>query len=123
LVRINSEFKGAWRTWFVLALLAILIALRFLFPPFIGRYFYYKGDRAFSDKQFIQAIANYERARALGLGPAQLELAKTHFSLAIPYDNARAYSAAAAEYDRALQAAPDNYAASNNLARVYILQG
>ena len=123
LVRINSEFKSAARTWFVLAVLVILIALRLLFPPSIGRYFDYKGDHAFSDKQFVQAIANYERAQALSLSAAQLKLANSHFSLALQYDKARTYSAAAAEYDRALQYDPDNYAASNNLARVYILQG
>jgi tetratricopeptide (TPR) repeat protein len=121
-LRPNFILESSSRTWLALAVLAIIVTLRLLLPGLAGRYLNYKGDRAFKDTQFDEAIWNYQRAEALDAGSARLSLSKAHFNLGLQYDKARAYGEAAAQYQRTLDYDPANYAAANNLARVLILQ-
>ena len=120
----GPSWKGAPRLWLALAVLILVIGLRFLLPDLVANYLNRKGDLAFSSKQFAAAALNYQRAVALkpSLTKARLSLAKAHFDLALEFDKSHQYENAISEYERCILADDKNYAAHNNLARLLILQ-
>jgi tetratricopeptide (TPR) repeat protein len=120
----GPSWKGAPRLWLALAVLILVIALRFLLPDLVASYLNRKGDLAFSNKQFAAAALSYQQAVALkpSLTKARLSLAKAHFDLALEFDKSHQYENAIGEYERCILADDKNYAAHNNLARLLILQ-
>ncbi len=126
--RLAKQFK--WRPqapgkmWLVLAMLLLIIALRFLLPGVVVRYLVSKGDRALGNQQFAAAISDYENALAVNAPPELVaaKLASAHFSLGLQSDKAHEYGPAIAHYQSCLASDSANYSARNNLARLLILQ-
>jgi tetratricopeptide (TPR) repeat protein len=119
--RLNSV--GAARVWFDMSILIIVIALRVVLPGLGARYLNYKGDLEFAKDQFDDAISNYQGAEAIKYNSARSRLAKAYFSRGLRLDKMRAYAEAAGQYQLAIEYDPSDYAATNNLARMFILQG
>lgn len=122
--RFNWKLQAPAKMWLALAVLLVVVGLRFLLPEVVARYLVAKGDRASSDQQFATAIHDYEGA--VGVKPshqaAQTKLASAHFALALASDKAHDYGPAIAHYQSCILLDPANFAAHNNLARLLILQ-
>jgi tetratricopeptide (TPR) repeat protein len=114
---VNRKFRGASRVWLAVGVLLLTLGLRLLLPNVVARYRNREGDAAFSQRQFPQAVVNYQQAVALN--PS---FVKAHFNLAVAYDKVHDNLKAIDEYQHSIDSDPNNYVAYNNLARLLILQ-
>jgi tetratricopeptide (TPR) repeat protein len=87
-----------------------------LLPDLVARYRNRQGNQFYNDKQYSNAVQNYQQAVALK--PAYVI---AHFNLAQAYDRFHDYAKAISEYERSIDFDPMNYAAYNNVARLYVL--
>lgn len=113
---VNRKFQGASRVWLAAGVLALTLGISLLLPDVVARYRNRLGDQFFANKQYPNAVQNYQQAVAL-----KPSFVKAHFNLALAYDKNRDYPNAIGEYERSIDSDPRNYTAYNNVARLYIL--
>ncbi len=116
-MNINRKFQGGSRVLLAASVLALTLGISLLLPNLVARYRNHEGDRFFQNKQYADAVQNYQQAVAL-----EPSFVKAHFNLALACDKARDYSNAMREYELTLGFDSKNYIAANNLARLYVLQ-
>ena len=115
-IGVNRKFQGKSRVYLGLGMLALTIAISVLLPNLVARYRNWQGNKYFAEKQYADAVQNYQQAVALE--PA---FVRAHFNLAVAYDRSHDYANAVHEYERSIDFDPENYVAYNNVARLYIL--
>ena len=113
---INRKFSGASRVWLALVVLLITFVIRAYLPESVARYRNYQGNQSLANKQYFKAVQEYQQAVAL-----KPDLKTAQYSLAIAYDKSHDYPKAISQYELSINSDPKNYAAYNNLARLYIL--
>lgn len=113
---INRKFRGASRVWLALAVLLVTLAIRTYLPGGVARYRNYQGNQSLASKQYFKAVQEYQQAIAL-----EPDLKNAQYSLAVAYDKSHDYPRAISQYELSINSNPKNYAAYNNLARLYIL--
>lgn len=113
---INRKFSGASRVWLALVVLLITFAIRAYLPEGVARYRNYQGNQSLANKHYFKAVQEYQQAVAL-----KPDLKAAQYSLAMAYDKSHDYPKAISQYELSINSDPKNYAAHNNLARLYIL--
>ena len=102
--------------------LFILLCYQILLPIFGSLHYHWGLDNQAAD-QFSQAEAYYKRANTL-----QPDNVNAHYQLGILYEDIQQYDQAISQYNLAIKGKKDSTAeqrtfATNNLARLYLLQG
>jgi tetratricopeptide (TPR) repeat protein len=110
------KFQPQWKTGLALAVLFVVLALRFSLPT-IARFYNEHGVRLQRNGQVTRAIESYRRA--IRLNPDSVQ---AHYNLATAYEDVLSYNLAITEYQTAIGGDDKFYAAINNLARLYILR-
>jgi tetratricopeptide (TPR) repeat protein len=114
---INRKFRGASRVWLAAGVLLFTFVIRSGLPDGVARYRNYQGNQSLANKQYFSAVQEYQQATAL-----KPDFIEAQYNLAVAYDKSRDLPRALSQYELSINSDPKNYAAYNNLARLYILQ-